>query len=69
VVRGGQRSTLGAEADGKRQSIVGGRSVTVAGTGENDFSFRPTTRGDDARGGGCIRCAWSGHGGRSTVLA
>jgi hypothetical protein len=31
AVRGGQRSALGAEADGERQSGVGERSVTVAG--------------------------------------
>jgi hypothetical protein len=31
AVRGGQRSTLGAEADGERQSRVGERSAAVAG--------------------------------------
>jgi hypothetical protein len=33
------------------------------------FSYGPTVRRDDARGGGCMRHAWSGHGGRSTAPA
>jgi hypothetical protein len=31
------------------------------------FSFKPTARGDDARGSGYMRCVWSGCGGRSTA--
>jgi hypothetical protein len=34
-----ERSNEGAEADGERQSGVGGRSAAVAGRGENSFSF------------------------------
>jgi hypothetical protein len=60
-------SVLGAEADGESRSRVGGRSVTVAGRGENHFSLGPTTRGDDTRGGGCMCSAWSGRGSRSTA--
>jgi hypothetical protein len=33
-----------AEAEGKRQSGVGGRSAAVAGRGENGFSFGLTAR-------------------------
>jgi hypothetical protein len=33
-----------------------------------EFSFGLNVRGDDARGGGCMHCAWSGHRGRSTAL-
>jgi hypothetical protein len=35
VVHSGQRSVHGVEADGERQSGVGGRSAAVAGRGEN----------------------------------
>jgi hypothetical protein len=48
-MRGGQRLVLGAEVDGERQSEVGGHLASVAGRGENNFSFGPTARGDDAR--------------------
>jgi hypothetical protein len=48
---------------------VGGHSAAVAGRGENGFSFRLTTQRDDARGGGCMRRAWSERGGRSTAPA
>jgi hypothetical protein len=63
----GQRSALGAEANEKRQSRVGGPSAVVVGRGENDFSFRPTGRGYDAQGGGCMRCTWSGCASQSTA--
>jgi hypothetical protein len=33
------------------------------------FSFGPTARGEDARGDGCMRYAWSGRGDRSTAPA
>jgi hypothetical protein len=56
-----------SRADGERQSRVGGRSAAVAGRGENDFSFGPIARGDDAQGGGCMGHAWSGRGGWSTA--
>jgi hypothetical protein len=62
-----ERGDEGAEADDERQSGVDGHSVAVAGRGENGFSLGPTARGDDTRGGGCMRCAWSGHGSRSTA--
>jgi hypothetical protein len=58
----------GAEVDSERQSGVGRRSMAVAGRGENDFSFRPTVRGDDARGDGCMCRVWSGRGSQSTAL-
>jgi hypothetical protein len=40
TVRGGQRSTLRAEAYGERQSGVGERSVAVVGRGENGLLLR-----------------------------
>jgi hypothetical protein len=64
-----ERGNEGAEADGERQSGVGGRSAAIAGRGENNFSFGPTARRDNTRGGGCMRHAWSRRGGRSTVPA
>jgi hypothetical protein len=39
-----ERSNEGAEVDGERQSGVGGRSATVAGRGENSFSFGLTAQ-------------------------
>jgi hypothetical protein len=40
AVRGGQCSTLGAEADSERQSGVGERSVVAVGRGENGLLLR-----------------------------
>jgi hypothetical protein len=40
AVCGGQCSTLGAEADGERQSGVGERSVAAVGRGENGLLLR-----------------------------
>jgi hypothetical protein len=64
-----ERSNEGAEADGERQSGVGGRSAAVAGRGENSFSFGLTARRDNTWGGGCMHRAWRGRGGRSIAPA
>jgi hypothetical protein len=65
----GEHDDEGAEVDGERQSEVGGHSTTAVGRGENGFSFGPTVRRVDARGGGCMRRAWNGRGSRSIAPA
>jgi hypothetical protein len=54
----------GAEERGEsrpERAVFGGSR----GKRRDGFSHGPTTRRGDARGGGCMRRVWSGHGGQS----
>jgi hypothetical protein len=58
AMRGGPRSVLGVEADNERQREVASARRLLQEEERSGFSIGPTVRGEDARGGGCMRCAW-----------
>jgi hypothetical protein len=58
---------LGAEERSERQNGAASTRRLLLKEERTGFSFGPTARGEDARGGGCMRFMWSGRGGRSTV--
>jgi hypothetical protein len=60
---------LGAEEHHERQSGGASAQRLLQKEERTSFSFRPTARGEDAQGGGCMRCAWSRRGGWSTTPA
>jgi hypothetical protein len=62
AVLGGQRSTLGVEANGERQSGVGESLTAVAGRGGNGLLLQNDSERIRRTGGGCMRCVWSPGG-------
>jgi hypothetical protein len=71
-VLGGQRSTLGAEERGERQSRVGRELGGCRGRGGEQVSAWPLRRiraQHPGGGGGCMGCVWSEGGGQSTTPA
>jgi hypothetical protein len=61
-----ERGDEGAEADGESRAewVAFGSCRRKRRDG---FSYGPTARRGDTRGGGYMRRAWSGRGGQSTV--